>query len=58
MDKYKMDKCPWCESDEIQLITLNDCTRKYYCPRCDCYYIPGWMIDENLRILRNANMTE
>ena len=35
-----------------RLVKFKDGTRKYYCKKCDCYYVPAWMMDENLSILR------
>ena len=52
-----LKECPECESKSIRLVKFKDGTHNYYCDKCDCFYIPASMMDENLRILKEKRTT-
>lgn len=47
--------CPMCDNQECYLVEFKDGTKRYRCDRCDCYYTPAWLMDENLAVLRAQN---
>lgn len=47
--------CPMCDNPECYLVEFPDGTKRYRCDKCDCYYIPAWLMDENLAVLRGQN---
>lgn len=47
--------CPECDNPECHLVEFPDGTKRYRCDRCDCYYTPAWLMDDNLAVLRGQN---
>ena len=48
-----LQKCPLCEGEPVAIITRPDKTRYCSCLKCGEKFIPGGMMNENLKILRS-----
>lgn len=44
-----MYKCKECGNKEIRLITNKNGIGKYFCPKCNCYFFPDWLMKENVK---------
>ena len=47
-------ECKWCGCKNVQLITFKNGTKKLFCPECNCYYVSGKLMNENLKKIREA----
>ena len=46
--------CPFCEKETIEIITKPNKTRFCKCSNCEEEFVPGGMMNENLKILRET----
>ena len=46
------NECPQCDRINIDTIENKDGTKEFVCLECGCRYVPSWLMDENIRVLR------
>ena len=51
-EKRLLTECPECESKKIHLVKNGNGTKEFYCPDCHYSFIPAYMMDENIQIVR------
>ena len=44
--------CPFCEDDTAEVVVSYDGTKFCHCHSCGEEFIPSWMMDYNVEILR------
>ena len=56
-EKNLFTECPECESKKIHLVVNDNGVREYYCPDCHYTFVPRYMMDENIQIVREQQLT-